>query len=394
MEGGPPAEQHGPTRVGKYELRKVIGRGSIGVVYDATDLVLKRKVAIKTLPFIDLDTPLGQEQYQRFQREAQAAARLYHPNIAITFDYGETDAFAYIVMEHIDGPSVRELLEKTRADIGQIRTIMHGLLAGLQHSHDLGVVHRDIKPANILLTPQGEVKITDFGIAHLDGSDLTQLGSQVGTPAYMSPEQVLGDKVDARSDVYSAGVVLYEMLTGSRPFRGSTNSVMHKIVHAPAPRVSESTAAFPPALDTVVATVLAKDPNDRYQSAAAFSAAIAENLHHADPAVAGPVPIEFAADSTIVRPGDRSYEITATAVAPPATPPPRRPRTSVVVPLLGAACVVIAGAVWLSVRQPAGRHEAQPIAASHTNTRPGPAPHDIAAIPTPSGSGATSPPMT
>ena len=148
---------------------------------------IKRKVAIKTLPFIDIDTPLGQEKYQRFQREAQAAARLYHPNIAITFDYGETDAFAYIVMEHVDGQSVRELLEKGRASIDQIRTIMRGLLAGLQHSHDLGVVHRDIKPANILLNKNNEVKITDFGIAHLDGSDLTQLGSQVGTPAYMSP---------------------------------------------------------------------------------------------------------------------------------------------------------------------------------------------------------------
>ncbi len=175
------------------------------------------------------------------------------------------------------------MLEKGRFSIDQIRATMQGLLAGLQHSHSQGVVHRDVKPANIMFSKSREVKITDFGIARLDDSDLTQLGSQVGTPAYMSAEQVLGDKVDGRSDIYSAGVVLYEMLTGRRPFEGSTNSVMHKIVHLPAPRVSDLTPAFSPELDSVVATVLAKDPDRRYQTADAFWRALDEHLHEPAP---------------------------------------------------------------------------------------------------------------
>jgi serine/threonine-protein kinase len=346
-------------KVGKYELRKVVGRGSIGVVHEATDLVLKRTVAIKTLPLIDLDTPLGQEKYQRFQREAQAAARLYHPNIAITFDYGETSAFAYIVMEFLEGPSLREMLEKSRFSIGQIRTTMQGLLAGLQHSHSLGVVHRDVKPANILFSKSREVKITDFGIARLDDSDLTQLGSQVGTPAYMSPEQVLGDKVDGRSDIYSAGVVLYEMLTGRRPFEGSTNSVMHKIVHLPAPRVSDLTPAFSGELDGVVGKVLAKDADDRYQTPDAFWRALDEHLHE-PPAAILPDTDPPEVESTVVwsLPERRDY-----SAEPLDSIRPRPPnRTRVVALGAAAACLVVAAGVWMVVHLPGSgptRQEAQ-----------------------------------
>jgi serine/threonine-protein kinase len=348
MEESSGQNQRTGTRIGKYEIRRTVGRGGIGVVYEAWDVVLKRRVAVKTLPLLGLDTDLGQEKYQRFQREAQAAARLYHPNIAITFDYGETDALAYIVMEYLDGPSVKELIDKRSVRADQVRTVMQGLLAGLQHSHDQGIVHRDIKPANMLLSKDGEVKITDFGIAHLEDSDLTQLGSQVGTPAYMPPEQVLGKKVDARSDLYSAGVVLYEMVTGRRPFVGSTTSVMHKILNVPAPRLSESTATFPPALDAVVAKALAKDPEDRYASANEFWQALNGHLHPAPPAQP-PIALEQAAsDLTIVREPEPKVHSPPVELARPPAPQPISMSPRVLLPLVGAASLVVMAALWFS----------------------------------------------
>ena len=208
--------------------------------------------------------------------------------------------------------------------------------------------------------------------------------------------------MDARSDVYSAGVVLYEMLTGSRPFQGSTSSVMHKIVHAPAPRVSESTAAFPPALDAVVATVLAKDPSDRYQSAAAFASALTEYLHHSEVADEdeAQAAVEPAANSTIVRSGNwtRETAVTATvstATAEPvvssATPAVRRSRARVFAPLIGGACVVLAGLIWLSVHHPSGRSETQPATANLAEPRPNATPADNAVVPSPRGSGPATP---
>jgi eukaryotic-like serine/threonine-protein kinase len=358
MGGDTPADQNSPTKVGKYDLRKVVGRGSIGVVYEGWDEVLQRIVAVKTLPLVELDTAFGQEKYQRFRREAQTAARLQHPNIAVTFDYGETSSLAYIVMEFIEGPSLRTLLEHTRVGIDQIRHIMDGLLAGLQHSHDQGVVHRDIKPANILFSKNGQIKITDFGIAHLEDSDLTQLGSQVGTPAYMSPEQVLGDPADARTDIYSAGVVLYEMLTGRRPFEGSTNSVMHKIVHSPPPMVSESTTAFTPTVDAVVAKVLAKDQKDRYQTASEFRDALDSSLQSVR-VFTVPVAPEPEVDSTIVRGNARVMPEAA-----PATIPARRARVRRLTAAAVAASLALIGIIWWSVHKPAGRPAApsSPIA--------------------------------
>lgn len=268
------------TKLGKYEIRAMIGRGAAGVVYEAWDPMMARTVAIKALPLLDLDEE-GKEHYARFKREAQAAARLHHPNIVSAFDYGETDASAYIVMEFLPGPSLKSLLAKHEPlPLDRIGTIMHGLLKGLQHSHARGVVHRDIKPANIVFAADGEVKITDFGIAHLDTSGMTQAGSVLGTPAYMAPEQVMGDPVDARTDLFSVGVLLYEMLTGRRPFEGSTSSIMHKIVHLHPPRPSDLAATVSAAFDAVLAKALAKNADERYQTAAEFDAALSAALTH------------------------------------------------------------------------------------------------------------------
>jgi eukaryotic-like serine/threonine-protein kinase len=275
-------------KLGKYEVRATIGRGAVGTVYEAWDPLIARTVAIKVLPLLDTDE-FSKEQQERFRREAQAAGRLHHPNIVSAFDYGETESSAYIVMEYLPGPSLKTLLAKREplplADIGRI---MQGLLSGLRHSHQRGVVHRDIKPGNVVFSAEGDVKITDFGIAHLEASGLTRDGSVIGTPAYMAPEQVLSEPVDARTDIYSAGVVLYEMLTGRRPFQGSEASILHRIVHLEPARPSDLAPTLSPDLDTVTAKALAKQPGDRFQTAAEFDQALRAALRHASLRAAAP----------------------------------------------------------------------------------------------------------
>ncbi len=174
--------------------------------------IIARRVAIKTVKLPDPDDAEAQEELARFKREAQAAGRLSHPNIVGVFDYGETPEIAYIVMEFVDGTTLKHVLDKNeRFELAEIVRIMDSLMAGLQFSHDRGVVHRDIKPANIMLTKAGEVKIADFGIARIESSSMTQAGTMLGTPSYMSPEQFMGQTVDARTDLYSSGVMLYQL---------------------------------------------------------------------------------------------------------------------------------------------------------------------------------------
>lgn len=276
------------TSVGKYQIRACIGRGAVGVVHEGWDSVLARKVAIKMLPLIGTGEE-GRETHSRFLREAQAAASLYHRNIVGIYDYGETEASAYIVMELIEGSALNVLLDTAeRPSVAEIAAIMEGLLAGLQHSHERGVVHRDVKPANILMAADGRVKITDFGIAHLESSVMTQVGSVIGTPAYMSPEQVLGEHIDARTDIYSAGIVLYQMLLGHRPFEGSTASIMHKIVNIPPSLPPDLLAMVSPSMGAILATALSKRPEERYGSAQEFARVLREELGSADAAISAP----------------------------------------------------------------------------------------------------------
>ncbi|MBV8575729.1 MAG: serine/threonine protein kinase, partial [Acetobacteraceae bacterium] len=286
--------------VGKYQLRIPIGRGAAGVVYDGWDPILARRVAIKLLPLTETGTG-SREQRSRFLREAQAAATLYHPNIVAIYDYGETESSAYIVMELVEGQSLEVRLGKAeRPSVTETSAIMDGLLLGLQHSHERGVVHRDVKPANIILIDDGRVKITDFGSAHVETSDMTRLGSVLGTPAYMSPEQVLGERVDPRTDIYSAGVVLYQLLLGRRPFEGSTLSIMHKIINAPPALPRDLLAAVSPGIYAVLAKVLSKRPEDRYRSAAEFADALRETFQRADPSLRRDRKIASQADHTVV----------------------------------------------------------------------------------------------
>jgi len=265
-----------PERLGKYPLLSVIGKGSMGVLYKSIDPHIKRPVALKTIRRDLLDDGDPENFSARFRVEAQAAGRLAHPGIVGVYEYGEQDAFAFIAMEFIEGRSLRECFERKVAfSIAEVVSIVSQLLAALQYAHERGVWHRDIKPANILMTPSGQVKVTDFGIARVESSMLTQVGAIMGTPGFIAPEMYLGDSFDHRVDLFAAGVVLYQLLAGTPPFSGTADKVMFKVCYEiPLP---PSVAGRLPALqcfDSVVMQALARDPEERFANAGQFLAAL------------------------------------------------------------------------------------------------------------------------
>jgi eukaryotic-like serine/threonine-protein kinase len=265
-----------PQKIGKYVIDSVLGKGAMGVVYKAFDPGIERVVAVKTVRKDLVDPDLAVQVMARFQNEAKAAGRLLHPNIVSVYEYGEDELNAFIAMEYVEGTGLREYLSrKATFDIGQIVAIMSQLLLALDFAHERGVVHRDVKPANLILTASGVLKVADFGIARIDTSNLTNAGMVMGTPSYMSPEQCQGKEVDKRSDLFSAGVVLYELLTGEKPFSGSIEAIAFKICYEEAKLASEvSKLPISPALDAVVSTAITKDPGARFQNAKAFNRAL------------------------------------------------------------------------------------------------------------------------
>ena len=264
-------------KLGKFELRRIVGKGADGTVYEGFDPIIDRHVAIKTVRLPDDEDIDLQEEKRRFKRGAQAAGRLHHPNIVGVFDYGETQELAYIVMEFVDGPTLKEFTDKKELlQLPEVLRIMEELMQGLQYSHDRGVVHRDLKPSNVMLTREKQVKIADFGIARIESSAATVDGTVMGTPSYMAPEQFKGEAVDARTDIYAAGVLLFQLLTGARPFEGSFVQLMHKALHAEAPLPSSLRPDLPLAYDAVVRKAMAKQPAGRYASAAEFARALRE----------------------------------------------------------------------------------------------------------------------
>jgi len=251
-----------PQNFGKYQIREVLGQGAMGAVYKAWDTTLNRLVALKMMaPSLSADRELK----IRFYREAQATAQLQHPNITTVYDFGEVEGKLFIAMELVNGGSLKELMAQ---EISFDRKVdwMIQVCRALAFAHRSGIVHRDVKPGNILVNADGAVKILDFGIAHLDSSDLTQTGTCLGTPEYMSPEIVRGQKVDATSDVFSTGIVFYELITGRKPFHDqSLTDLMHKIQKLDPPPVSTIAPSTPAAIDRIVAHMLQKDPARRYQ---------------------------------------------------------------------------------------------------------------------------------
>lgn len=265
----------GLGRLDKYQITRVIGKGSSGVVYEGFDASLQRKVAIKVVRSEGFD-PEETVMKSRFEREALAVAGLSHPNIVTIFDYGEFKKSPAIVMEYARGRTLKEYVDKGKPlAIKEIVSIMSQILDALTYCHKRNIIHRDIKPANMILTDDNVVKVMDFGVAHVDSSELTRTGAIIGTPSYMSPEQFSGRKVDGRSDIFSTGVILYELLTGERPFIGaSITSIMHDVVNIQ-PRVpSKVNNRISAAFDSVIRKALAKDPDKRFQTAQEFAAAL------------------------------------------------------------------------------------------------------------------------
>ena len=271
-----------PTHIGKYDVVRVLGRGAMGVVYHAHDPLLDRDVALKVmLPQIAADP----DQKARFEREARAAAKIVHRNVLTVFDLGyHQDGSPYIAMELLKG---KDLLQTMREDpplpLDQKLNVIVQLLDGLAHAHEVGVVHRDIKPANVFLAADGTVKIMDFGVARFTMSAATNTGMVMGTPDYMSPEQVQGGKLDGRTDLWSVGCMLHELITGARPFAAeSLMTIFYRITHEqPSPELPAGPQYD--LLRPIVSRALARDVDQRYASAGEFAAALREILKACPP---------------------------------------------------------------------------------------------------------------
>ena len=264
--------------LGQYQILEEIGRGGMAVVYKAHQPALERYVAIKVLP---QQFTFDREFVERFLREARAAARLNHPHIVTIHDVGQAGGTYYIVMEYLKGPSLVDLLRQRGAlPPQQAAQVVAQVASALDYAHQQGFVHRDVKPSNVLLGAGGVAKLTDFGIVKAaEGTRLTQTGTLLGTPEYMSPEQAKGLGVDHRTDIYSLGVVAYEMLTGRVPFQAeSTLALLHKVAYDPLPPIRHTRPDLPAGVEEVLAKALAKEPDERYGTVSAFVDALGRAL--------------------------------------------------------------------------------------------------------------------
>jgi len=282
------------NKLGRYDIIRVLGKGAMGLVYEARDPNLDRRVAIKTIKVENLSEEAAAEYEARFRTEAHSAARLQHPNIVSVYDSDRHGDMAFLVMEFIQGEDLKHHLDAGRRySLEETLRMVRDLLSALDYAHRQNIVHRDVKPANLLIEADGRVKLTDFGVARIqDSGEATRTqGTMVGTLKYMSPEQVQGLPIDARADLFAVGVVLYQLLTGKRPFNGDTDfAIIQQIVgHVPAAPSSFSTL-LPPAIDAVMARALAKKRDQRFATAQEFSAALQEASGHAsDPTIVPPV---------------------------------------------------------------------------------------------------------
>jgi serine/threonine protein kinase len=350
-----------PARLGKYEIVEVLGTGAMGVVYRGFDPGIRRTVAIKTIrrELLAGDRSAG-ALLARFRNEARAAGRLSHPGIVAVHDYGEDAEVAYIAMEFVEGNSLREYFNRgVMFSERDAVSIMSQLLEALGHAHERRVWHRDIKPANLILMMNGRLKVADFGIARIEASDLTHTGAVMGSPGYMAPEQYAAREIDHRADLFAAGVVFYQLLTGARPFVGTQEQIAYAVCHSEPLKPS---AAAPgrrlERFDDSLAKALAKKPEERYQTADAFLAAILDA--HAAPV--SPAVSEETIITEILRPAaavdpsspsrPQSVPHAAASATPPGRPQPTRPwRWGIAA---AVAALAAGAAVWLAAaRKPA-----------------------------------------
>lgn len=303
-----------PQKLGRYEIVREIGHGAMGVVYEAVDPTIGRKIALKAIRFDGIGTT-ADEAVRRFKNEARASGGLNHPNIVTVYDAGEDEGNLYLAMEFIEGSTLESLIRAQRSlSPRQATDIVRQICAGLDFAYSRGIIHRDIKPANIMLASHGAVKITDFGIARA-GEAMTLTGQVIGTPNYMSPEQVLGKPLDGRSDLFSVGVMLYEMITGERPFEGqSITTIMYKIVHETPIPPRKLDSSIHHGLSAVIEKSLAKSPEERFQTGAELTQAL-QNYESAN------IPENTLGAPTVAVPSlaDANATIEARPPAPPST---------------------------------------------------------------------------
>jgi serine/threonine-protein kinase len=306
-------------KLGRYDLLRVVGKGAMGVVYEARDPHLERRVAIKTISVDALSEQQALEYEARFRTEARSAARLQHPNIVSVYDADRDLDVAFLVMEYVEGRDLKHHLDQgARYTLEQIAALMGDLLAALDYAHSQRIIHRDIKPANLLIENSGRLKLTDFGVARIqDAEDATRTrGAMIGTLKYMAPEQVQGLPVDARCDLFSAGIVLYQLLTGARPFEGGNDfETIQQIVTQTPPPPSSLNPSLPPEIDRVLARALEKDRERRYASAAEFNDALQQAVRCAcDPTVAAPASRRHSADGGSAAPTQAGSGASASSV--------------------------------------------------------------------------------
>ena len=276
-------------KIGRYEILDEIGQGAMGTVYRARDPLIERTVAIKTVPIAQLRQE-GADAESRFLREAQSAGRLSHPNIVTIYDVGEADGLAYIAMEYLHGRTLRDLMNKGPMPLDLALDTAMQMAEALAFAHEHGVIHRDIKPANVVVTGRrGRIKLTDFGIAHLVNSDHTQAGQMLGSPRYMSPEQAMGREVDGRSDIFTLGAVLYEMLTGHYAFDGdSLPTIVYRVINETPREASTLRPGLPAGVASLLAHMLNKRPEARPDARALVGAF--HGLTQAPPLPPAPLP--------------------------------------------------------------------------------------------------------
>lgn len=350
------------TLAGRYELVRVVGRGGMGEVWAGRDLRLGRAVAVKLLS-PQLASELGVRE--RFEAEGRAAAGISHPNVVAVYDTGEDDGVAFLVMELLPGPTLADEIGTGPLDTERARSVGAQVVAAVDASHRTGILHRDIKPGNILITNAGAVKVGDFGIAKsTEGAHLTSTGMIVGTAAYLAPERLAGNPATAQSDLYAVGVVLYEALTGSKPFQGDTPLAMLRAVdaHRPIP-LSQARPGIDAALAGVVERAMAKDPADRFPTAGAMLEAFRSH----NPT--GPITVALPSTPTVAAPAAPQ---TASVQSPPSAAPQLRrwagvrARTATIAVLAVVALLVVI--VALSTRRGPGSPAQSP-----TQTSPAPA---------------------
>jgi TonB family protein len=374
-----------PEKFGRYEVQAELGDGAMGRVYRAWDPSVSRIVAVKTVKHEYLTSDTTAEYMRRFRREAQAAGSLSHPSIVRVYDVGED----YLVMEFVDGRTLQQVLrDEGRFEPAEALRLLGPIADAVDHAHRAGIIHRDIKPANIMVQRDGQPKLMDFGVAHhLEASVMTTAGQILGSPSYMSPEQIAGQEVTGRSDVYSLAVVAYEMLTGLPPFQGTITQVIYRVMNDAPPPPRLRNAGLPPRYDDVFAQALEKDPAKRFATAGAFVSALdvrelelqltPEAEHPARSTGARPAADADAQETILSSPPGKLTAL------PPAGAKSRGRNPLLIGGALVAVVAVAAGAWWVASRpaaNPAPTATVQPSAAASDAPSPSPTPTPVVTV--------------